>query len=234
MSLDTLLEIGRIFRESKTGLKHHRYIKIAPQKPIQIEGKKARGVVVSYFTVPANADGSFDFSQVRVLEDEDAIRQLFYLNFKTSEADSYKKFIFGDVLRLLDEKTKKDSGGNFVMGDEAKNGLYAQNSFVRGELEMGSIEDATINNFRRSFLQHLPQIKEFLVAHPQSYLHFNFDGKAWWQLEAPMRVLNEKLLADLVARRDDGSYVLQKYLYKALAMDSGRIPGLSSPTKVTL
>lgn len=227
MSLDTLLEIGRIFRESEAGLKHHRYIKLAPQKPVQIEGKKARSVVVSYFTVPARADGSFDFAEHRVLDDEDAIRRLFYLNFKTSEADSYKKYIFGDVLRLVDEKTKKDSGGNFVMGDEAKTGLYAQNSFVRGELEMGSIEDATIANFRQSFKDQMPQIKEFLAAHPQSYLHFDFEGKAWWQLEAPMRVLNEKLLADIVARRDDGSFVLQKYLYKALAMDSGRIPGLS-------
>ena len=150
MSLDTLLKIGDVFRTSESGLKHHRYVKQPPQR--DLKNLKVVGNSIRYFVVPAEADGSFDFAQHRVLEDEDVIRHLFYLNFKTSEADTYKKFIFGDVFRLLDEKTKKDSGGNFVIGDATKNGLYAQNSFRRGELEMPSLQSPVITNFHNSLI----------------------------------------------------------------------------------
>ncbi|MDP2842637.1 MAG: hypothetical protein Q8O06_03225, partial [Acetobacterium sp.] len=88
--LETVLKIGKAFRESPTGLKHHRYIKPCPQ---DTDKRK-----ILRLSLPVNENFSFDFNGVKEISDENVIRdKLFYLTFKTSDADGFVKYIFGDI-----------------------------------------------------------------------------------------------------------------------------------------
>jgi hypothetical protein len=80
--LDTLLEIGRTLRTApeNAGLRHHRYVKSAP-KPDEKNP-------VIFWKVEVAADGTFDFDKRQQIEGESLPKSLFYLNYKTSDADS--------------------------------------------------------------------------------------------------------------------------------------------------
>src|SRR5258708_25179515 len=107
--LDTVLEIGRILRASPDGLKHHRYVKRAP-----IPDKRNP---VSFWQVSVDESGAFDFSHAEPLDDENSQKRLFYLNYKQSDADSTKPYVFGDIYRSV---TKAGADRNFRIGDPSK------------------------------------------------------------------------------------------------------------------
>src|SRR5215213_8414682 len=89
--LETLLQIGKTLRQSKR-LHHHRYIKRAP-----LSDKKT---TVVYFSLPVREDFSFclDDKDIQEITDEDFIKhQLLYLAYKSSDADSLMKYIWGDI-----------------------------------------------------------------------------------------------------------------------------------------
>lgn len=76
--LETVLQIGKAFRESPTGLKHHRYIKPCP--PDTDKRKVLR------LSLPVNDEFGFDFNGISEITDENIIKdKLFYLTFKTSD-----------------------------------------------------------------------------------------------------------------------------------------------------
>lgn len=227
--LSTLLEIGRKFRESPEGLKHHRYIKAAPQPDLDPKNRNAIGNSTEFFRVPVNPDGSFDFAQREPFDNENLIGKLFYLEYKTADRfDTYKKYIFGDVFRVVDKKTQKDSGGNFLKGNPQVTGFYSQNSFLRGKDDAASISNELIKNFRESFYNQMEDIISHLEATPNCYIHFDFNGGMWWEQEEPMRVLNEKMLSEIVTSHDEtGKFVLTKPIYKTLIPTmEGKVPGL--------
>src|ERR1051325_1026907 len=88
--LETLLQIGKTLRQSKR-LRHHRYIKRAP-----VSDQKT---AVIYFSLPVRDDFGFDLDNISPITDEDFIKhQLFYLAYKSSDADSLMKYIWGDIL----------------------------------------------------------------------------------------------------------------------------------------
>ncbi|MGH9830955.1 MAG: hypothetical protein ACREDR_47730, partial [Blastocatellia bacterium] len=77
--LDTLLDIGRTLRAADP-LRHHRYILRAP-------APEPRSPVV-YLSLPVNEQHEFDFSKLTVITDEVLQGRLYYLAYKSGEADS--------------------------------------------------------------------------------------------------------------------------------------------------
>lgn len=233
--LETLLAIGRIFRDSPDGLKHHRYVKRAPQRDSNPKNANAPGNFTRFFQVPVEEEGSFDFSQCVECINENLRPKFFYLNYKTSDAESYKKYIFGDIYKLRQVKGKEIvEDGNFRFGDPAKTNLYGQNSFNRAVADAGALENERIQNFRASFARYMEDIEAFLAQHPNVYLHFDFDGRHWYELSDVMDTINAKLLSAFTAEIKDAAknvegYVLRKALYKTLTSaaegPSGRVPG---------
>ncbi len=234
--LETLLEIGRIFRDSPGGLKHHRYVKRAPQRDSQ--NAKAPGNFTRFFKVPVEEDGSFDFARLEEFRDENLHSKLYYLNYKTSDAESYKKYIFGDIYKLRVEKGKEIvEDGNFRFGDPAKNNLYGQNSFNRAVADAGTLDNERITTFRASFARQMDAIEELFHQHPNAYLHFDFGGRHWYEMDDVMEAINAKLLSAFTAEikneaKNVDGYVLRKALYKTLTSaaegPSGRVPGFTA------
>jgi len=94
--LETLLHIGKTLRAAKR-MRHHRYIKLAP-----LSDPKSP---VVYLSLPVSDDYEFDFDNISEITDENMQRnKLFYLTFKSGEADSLVKYIFGDILYGIDKK----------------------------------------------------------------------------------------------------------------------------------
>ncbi len=86
--LDTLIDIGRTFRKDGR-LQHHRYVK----QPL-VDKK----TTVRFISIPVLEDFSFDFEGITEVP-ENQQHKLFYLNYKTSDSDSLKKYVFGDIFR---------------------------------------------------------------------------------------------------------------------------------------
>lgn len=210
--LDTVLELGRVLRSSPEGLKHHRYVKKAP-----IPDEKRNPVI--FWQIPVEPDGSFDFSKRHLLMNEN--EQWFYLNYKKSDADSTKPYLFGDIYRTV---TKIGEDGNFRFGDPSKGSWMRLNSFERaGDIE--AIPSERVKKFRASFQSQLPQIEQFLRENLNVYIHFDFDGKGWHELEE-LELLNENLLNTFFEPIGKG-YVLKAFLFKTLGAGTSAIPGFT-------
>src|SRR3990172_4442451 len=122
--LGTVLKIGKAFRESPTGLKHHHYVKQCPQ-----DTNKRK---ILRLSLPVNnEDFSFDFDRMKEITDENIIKyELFYPTFKTSDADGLVKYIFGDIYYSL---SKGAEGGYYRLEDKTnKQKAYQVSSFFRG------------------------------------------------------------------------------------------------------
>lgn len=121
--LETVLKIGKAFRESPTGLKHHRYVKPCPP-----DTDKRR---ILRLSLPVHEDFSFDFNSIKEITDENIIKdKLFYLKIKTSDADGFVKYIFGDIYYSL---SKGKEGGYYRLGDKTnKQKAFQISSFFVG------------------------------------------------------------------------------------------------------
>lgn len=210
--LDTALNIGQKLRAAPDGLKHHRFVKKAPMPD-------EKNNPVRFWRVPVEADGSFDFGHRATLDDENWQKRLFYLNYKKSDADSTKPYIFGDVYRTI---TKIGEDGNFRFGDPAKKSWMALNSFQRAE-EVEAIPTERVKAFRTSFRKQMAEIETFLRDNPNVYIHFDFGGKGWHELEE-LEALNQNLLDTFFAETEHG-YIVRAALYKTLAAGTSRTPG---------
>lgn len=89
MSLDTVLKIGKALRESEEHLKHFKYVKPCPPDT----DKEA----ILRLNIPVKEDFSFDWDNVSAITNENEIRNLYYLTFKTSDSDSSIKYLYGDI-----------------------------------------------------------------------------------------------------------------------------------------
>jgi hypothetical protein len=163
--LETVLAIGKAFRESTTLLKHHRYIRQCPQ-----DNEKN---MVLRLSLPVDKNFRFDLDGIKEITDENVIKDgLFYLTFKTADADSLVKYIFGDIYYSLE---KGKDGGYYKLADQAnKQRAYQVGSFLRGdkdsqdltrifeqELQNGKA-DFAVSSFRDEFRRHLVLIERML------------------------------------------------------------------------
>lgn len=126
MSLETVLQIGKVLRSSENSLKYFKYVEPCP--------KDRDGNWPICITIPVNADFSFNWEGMEITP-ENQREKLYYLRYSTSDNDSSpKKYLFGDICYTRKseiDKTGKIKGikdfGNFTF--EKGQG----NAFVNGQ-----------------------------------------------------------------------------------------------------
>lgn len=222
--LDTVLQIGKIFREAGR-LEQHRYIKPAPEQ----DPKNP----ITYLSIPVDDDGSIQFDQAQEVTDNNKIQSWYYLNFKTSDSDSLKRYIFGDIYRSVTIKSGKlNEDGNFRLGNpESGAASFRVNSFQRGENDALSLKNEKIHLFRASFIKHEETLLQLFEDYPQIFIHFDFQNKQWHELKNEIHIINRKLLDSFIEETSQG-YVLQKALFKTLSTSSSNTPNFQYENKV--
>lgn len=213
--LETILQIGKTLRDAGR-MKHHRYIKSAPVS----EPKSP----VVYLSIPVKDNYEFDFDNISEITDENLIRnKLFYLAFKSGEADSLVKYLFGDILYGVDKKGAEI--GYYRMKNEKTN-AFGASSFNRAREDAKFFHGTEIEKFRASFEENIDRIETMLQERgncQQVFLHFDFDGKHWYEFAPELHAINQKLLDDFLVEQN-GSYVLRKFIYKTLAAGTSQAP----------
>ncbi|MFZ1235400.1 MAG: hypothetical protein WAR39_00030 [Prevotella sp.] len=131
MSLDTVLQIGKAFRQSEDSLKYFKYIEPCPADN--------KGNYPLCITIPVNDDFSFNWNEIKITK-QNKRDKLYYLKFKTSDSDtSAPKYIFGDIFyyrkRTIDKKGDLKSvqeRGNYIIdkSDAFKNAENVRQSFI--------------------------------------------------------------------------------------------------------
>jgi len=127
--LDTVLQIGKAFKESKEAIKHHRYIK---QCPLDTEKEK-----VLRLSIPVKDDFSFDLENITEMTNQNEFYKLFYLRFKTSDADGLVKYFHGDVFYQLKNGIEADYYRMADLSNRQK--AYQVGSFKRGATDFNSL-----------------------------------------------------------------------------------------------
>lgn len=208
--LNTILQIGKTLRKSETGLRHHRYINLAP--------KSDKKTAVTYLVLPVREDFTFDFENLKETRDEYLIENLFYLKYKSSDADSLMKYIWGDISYGIDKKGNEQ--GYYRMENPAISNAFGLSSFVRGIEDAKTFNGTAIEKFRESFSANRERIENILKENSQEkycYLHFDFQGRHWYQFENEMNEVNKKFLKEFIGEKQNGLIILRKSLYKTLA-----------------
>ena len=223
--LETLLEIGRTLRTApkNAGLRHHRYVKTAPKAD-----EKNPDVFWKFEVAP---DGTFDFEKRAKIEGETFWKSLFYLNYKTSDADSMKKYVFGDVYRSILKRNKDGSianeDGNFRLGDPKSGAAgFRVNSFLRGEEDAKKFGSDWLDAFRACFREQLPKLEAILATEDNIYIHFSHAGTHWHGLPE-MKIYNTQMLG-IFGKQTSTGIVLQAALYKTIASGQSPTPGFGS------
>lgn len=217
--LETLLQIGKTLRQSKR-LRHHRYIKRAPLNDKKMD--------IVYFSLPVREDFTFNTSDedIKEITDEDFIKhQLFYLAYKSSDADSLMKYVWGDILYGV---VKDKEQGYYRMENPNIKNAFGLSSFVRGNDDAKRFIGTAIEKFRASFGDNRERIESFLKEKGKErlcFLHFDFQGqdKHWHEFEDELEAVNNKLLDEFVAKQKN-QIVLRKSLYKTLASPEKNLP----------
>lgn len=223
--LDTLLQIGKTLRESGR-LRHHRYIKPAPKLEKTKTGAIKTDVI--YLSLPVREDFSFDFDNLETnYRNENIIEDFFYLAYKSSDADSLMKYIWGDISYGVDKKGKEQ--GYYRMENPTVTNAFGLSSFTRGIEDAKTFNGTNVEKFRESFGENRECIENLLKEHGQEkfcYLHFDFHGerKHWYQFEDEINAVNRKFLQEFIGEKQNDSIVLRKSLYKTLASPEKNLP----------
>lgn len=225
MSLDTVLKIGSIYRKSNIGLEQHRYINSvskdieALKKNKNEKGKSIETIVYGLPVFELENEFLFDFNKIYQIHDQDKIKELKYLNFKTSDKDAEKKYLFGDVLysRFTDKKGVEKENGNYRMEKLNKN-TVKPSSFGRAKEEAKSLHNTIIGKFRATFEKHLVEIEQILQSHEAVVLHFAFSNELqWFELPEVLDLINKKLIQEFVLEHSGTKkIVLDKFLFKTI------------------
>lgn len=168
MSLDTVLQIGKVLRNSKNSLKYFKYVEQCP--------KDKDGNWPICITIPVKDDFSFDWDGIRLTPEKER-ENLYYLRFKTSDADGLVKYIFGDIFYSKTSKIKKDGkietseGGYYRLANpNHSNAAYRPSSFNRGNADFESIikdsEGGILKSFRESLGSNLANIEAIIIYAP--------------------------------------------------------------------
>lgn len=220
--LDTVLKIGNIYRNSEEGLKHHRYIKSISAEIVNInknkdtDGKKIETVVFELPVLDNGNEFSFDFDNMTKIEDEDKINSLYYLNFKTTDADSTKKYLFGDIVYAGydNNKGKFKEDGNYRMTSTKRK----KSSFDSCEEVAGSFQKTIVGKFRNAFKTNQEKIENFLKERKSTVLHFYFpDNKSWFGLGDALEVINRQLTKIFIKEVEAKNvFYLESFLFKTI------------------
>ncbi len=211
--LDTLLHIGGTLR--REGYMPY-YIKPAP-----VPHEKSS---VVYLRLPVNENFEFDFEKFDAdFKESELLRErLFYLDFQTSDHDTEKKYLFGDIFYGTDKDGNEI--GHYRM--EKKGVKAKKSSFGRADKHAISFKGTDIDKFRESFRTHRERIEGYLREFGggrKVFLHFDFfNGKHWYEFE-DLNAIRSKTLQEVVDEHSD-SFVLKKYYLKTMSADAAMLP----------
>ncbi len=212
MSLETIIQIGHKIRNElskEESLQYHRYVKNAP-----LYTDKQPYV---YYEIDVKPNFEIDYTSLREVNDESIIKnKYFYLKFKTGEADSLVKYMFGDI-----------AYPEFFKPDDPSNGAAAfrLNSFLRGKEDASKIPNEKLKAFRSSLEANLVPVLELFNEKEFCYIHFNFSGKSWYETDVFDDV--ENAIVSNFVKDEKGHISLTAFLTRTLAESEGRLPNFN-------
>lgn len=164
MSLDTVLQIGKAFRNSENNLKYFKYVERCPQD--------REGNWPICFTIPVKKDFSFSWDEMTITP-ENQWEKLYYLKFKTSDSDSSaNKFLFGDIFYV--RKTDIDKNGEIKkVNDFGNYTLERGNAFENGLKPFNEIINEYVNIILQSLLEEISDSRLKLKLHKTIIETFN-------------------------------------------------------------
>lgn len=158
MSLETILQIGKVLRSSEHSLKYFKYVEPCP--------RDKDGNWPICITIPVNKDFSFDWEGMKITP-ENQRENLFYMKFKTSDSDGLVKYVFGDIYFEKKASIKKDGSINIsesgyyrLENPEHNNAAYRPSSFYRGLNDFKDIiksEEENTSSILRKFHKGLEE-----------------------------------------------------------------------------
>jgi hypothetical protein len=217
MSLDTVLKIGKLYRKAPNYWDYHELINPV-MKDVEANSKKKDkdGNVISttFYEVPVTTTDEkviIHMDKVQEIIDQDKKKSLYALNFKTSKKDAEKRYLFGDVsYSKFESKKKVEENGNYRMSKEKR-----PSSFYRAEEVATSLDKGVISHFREAFLINIVEIETLLLSNSAVVLHFNFEGRNWYQLDGVTDLIDNLITSNMLIKQGE-KFVLDTYLYKTL------------------
>jgi hypothetical protein len=182
MSLDTVLQIGKVLRSSEDSLKYFKYVEPCPK-----DSKTGDWPIC--ITIPVNPDFTFDWKGARITPENERSK-LYYLKFKTSDSDGLVKYVFGDIYYEKKATVKKDGlvesseGGYYRIEDLNRAAAYRASSFNRGLNDYADIinskKDETqyvMQQFHEELGKNIKYVERILKYIPaSSYFFENRNG----------------------------------------------------------
>ncbi|GIV39347.1 MAG: hypothetical protein KatS3mg087_2146 [Patescibacteria group bacterium] len=198
MMLETIVEIGKIVQQHPQGMQYHRYFNPVKQDIDVYRKKKDNNnnpiePVIYKIPVDSKEDRLFiNLEQKEEIKDEDYIKLLYTLNYKTSDRDSSKRYLYGDISYAHYPKKT----GSAIIEENGNYRLLKKSSFDAAEEQAATLpEDSFIVKFRHAFKERKEEIEALLKSHPAVILHFCFEGgKFWYEQEEAMQVLKKHIL----------------------------------------
>lgn len=191
MSLDTVLQIGKVLRKSENSLKYYKYV--APC-PLDKDGNWPICI-----TIPVKEDFSFDIEAIKITP-ENQRKDLYYFKFKTSDSDGLVKYIYGDIYYEKKANIKNNGkieiseGGYYRLANpNHSNAAYRPSSFYRGMNDYNDIiifNDGSANviqQFHEQFEKNIELIEGILEFAPafSEFIENNENGSILDLLNSP-------------------------------------------------
>lgn len=232
MSLNTVIKIGKLYRQAENSWQFHDQINWANNDVNSLSKKKDKNgnnIETIFYEVPVSkiVEGfHFDIENLKEIVDEDKKADIYYLNFKTSKKDAEKRYLLGDIVysSFINKKGETEENGNYRMAKDKK-----LSSFFRCEDVAKTMDDDFIQSFRNGFRSNADKIETILKSAPSVVLHFNIDGKRWLDFDGIIENIDKILTNTLVVGTSfEGKVYLDKYLYKTLG---GPTPGFGDEAR---
>lgn len=226
MSLETVIKIGKLYRQSGNAWQYHDQVNWAMNDVTSLTKKKDKNgnnVQTVFYEIPVTKNGAdlvFQMNELKEITDEDRKNSIYYLNFKTSKKDAEKRYLLGDIVysSFINKKNELEENGNYRMAKDKK-----VSSFFRCEELAKTMNDEFIQQFRRAFRENAEAIENILRSHNSVVLHFNMDGKRWIDFDGIIEGIDNILTDSLIVNTQfENKVSLDKYLYKTLG---GVTPG---------
>lgn len=238
MSLDTVIKIGKFYRQDKNAWKYHEQINHVMKDVENLaknRDKDGNSITTTFYEIPVIDKGDeffFDLDNKIEIYDEDKKSNLYYLNFKTSKKDASKRYLLGDLVyaSYIDKKGNLIESGNYRMhgtwSNKEKNGkIELKSSFWLCEDVSRNMDNLFLQKFRTEFRKKAIEIENLLKSLNSIVLFFNFDGKRWVDMAGIINNIDYNLTLNLVSNHPNSEkVVLNKYLYKTLG---GATPGFN-------
>lgn len=202
MSLDTVLKIGRLLRNSSRRLDFFSYV---------ASPKDKEGNYPLCLNIPVGENYDIDFDNISIVPERER-EKLYYLTYKTSDKDTSTKYIYGDIYysvlgKIVHNGISITESGNYRLGAIGPNGENKGNAFDKAEGEFESICQQYDNveelaNLRHSvergrsvlekMMKYMPAvIKFFELGKEKKQSFYNFINQKDQDLKAICCKLNE-------------------------------------------